>query len=270
MAAVRRESFPVSGPVSLVVRVPAGAVEIEAVETTEATVELEPLRGSSAAAVEEATVTLRERPERPELIVEIESWGLRMLRRGASVRIAARVPVGSDVEVASASADVKSRGSVGKVEVKTASGDISFGEIAGQARVKSVSGDVDIERVGGPGTVQTVSGDVGVQLFEAEATVNTVSGDVKVAEARSSLRVQTVSGDANVAAATEGQMTMQSVSGDLKLGIRQGSKVYIDARSTSGNTSSELSVGAEPPASDGPLVELRAKSVSGDINIVRA
>ena len=41
MAAMRRESFPVEGPVALVVRAPAGVVEIEAGDVSEATVELD-------------------------------------------------------------------------------------------------------------------------------------------------------------------------------------------------------------------------------------
>jgi DUF4097 and DUF4098 domain-containing protein YvlB len=268
---MRKESFAVSGPLSLLVHVPAGEVRIEAVETTEATVELDPLRSSSAEAVDEARVAFRDRPEKPELVVEVDQQpGFRLIRRGASVRVSVRVPVGSDVEVVTASADISARGRVGRGEVKTASGDMSFGEIDGDAQLKSVSGDVEIDRVGGEASVQTVSGDVSVGCFEGPATVNSVSGDVEVREARASVRLQTVSGDGNVASASEGQMTMQSVSGDLKLGVRPGSKIYIDARSTSGETSSELAVGEEPSKKEGPLVELRAKSVSGDIKIVRA
>jgi DUF4097 and DUF4098 domain-containing protein YvlB len=266
---MRRESFPVSGPVSLAVHVASGAVQIEAVETADATVELQPLRGSSAAAVDEAKVELRERAERPELVVEVER-GFRLLRRGASVRVSVRIPPGSDVEVGTASADVRAAGRVRVAEVKSATGDVSFDEIEENARLKSVSGGVRVERIGGDAAVQTVSGDVEVGCVEGAATVNSVSGDVEVREARSSVRLQTVSGDGNVASASQGEITMQSVSGDLRLGVRPGSKVFIDARSTSGDTSSELPVGSEPPANGGPLLELRAKSVSGDIKIVRA
>ena len=63
---------------------------------------------------------------------------------------------------------------------------------------------------------------------------------------------------------------MQSVSGDLTFGLRAGSKLWVDARSMSGKTTSELELGDEPRSTDGPLVELRAKSVSGDIRVVRA
>src|SRR3990170_6663530 len=59
MAAMRREAFPVEGPIALVVRAPAGTVEIEAAETSEATVELEAMREGAEGAIESAAVELR-------------------------------------------------------------------------------------------------------------------------------------------------------------------------------------------------------------------
>ena len=73
-----------------------------------------------------------------------------------------------------------------------------------------------------------------------------------------------------IGSATQGQVALQSVSGDLTVGLRSGSKLWVNARSTSGKTTSELEVRDEPPTNGGPLVELQAKSVSGDIRIHRA
>ena len=56
----------------------------------------------------------------------------------------------------------------------------------------------------------------------------------------------------------------------IRVGIRRGSTLWIDAKSVSGKTISELELDHEAPAEEGPLVELRASSVSGDIRIVRA
>jgi len=73
-----------------------------------------------------------------------------------------------------------------------------------------------------------------------------------------------------ISSAKEGSFEMQSVSGDLTLGLRSGSRLWVDARSTSGKTKSELDISDAPASEDRPLVELRAKSVSGDITVVRA
>ena len=52
--------------------------------------------------------------------------------------------------------------------------------------------------------------------------------------------------------------------------MRRGSKVFLDCNTVSGDTSSELELTPDAPAGDGPLVEIRAKTVSGDIQITRA
>jgi len=94
--------------------------------------------------------------------------------------------------------------------------------------------------------------------------------DVDVDEADASVTVQTASGDQRLASVASGRVTMQSASGDQHVGIRRGTRVHIDAKTMSGDTSSELDVGDEPPPCDGPTVELRATAMSGDIRIVRA
>jgi hypothetical protein len=61
---------------------------------------------------------------------------------------------------------------------------------------------------------------------------------------------------------------LQSASGDLEVALAPGVGAYIDAKSMSGDVSSDLDV------SDGgggePAVDLRATSMSGDVRIRRA
>ncbi len=277
---MRRETFPVQGPVALVVRAPAGAVEIEAAEVSEATVELEALRDGAESAVESATVELRGGSEHPELLIDIQH-GLRfggrrgpkvsiILGRGPSVRVGVRVPVGSSVEVVTDAADVNGKGMFQRADVKSATGDVRFDEIEGDARVKCVSGDVTIGSVGGEATVNSVSGDATIGRVAGQAFLHSVSGDIELREGAASIQAKTISGDVRIGSAAQGEVALQSVSGDLTLGLRSGSKLWVDARSTSGDTTSELELGDKPPSNGGPLVELSAKSVSGDIRVVRA
>lgn len=280
MAAMRREAFPVEGPVALVVRAPAGTVEIEAVETAEATVELEALRQSAEGPIEDAVVELRPGSGRPELLVDIQH-GFRVGGRrgprltiffgnGPSVRAAIRVPAGSSVEVASEAADITGTGRFDRAEVKTAAGDVRLDDVEGDAQVKCVSGDVTLGTIGGEANVNSVSGDATVGKVGGNASFHSVSGDIELREAGSSVHAKTISGDVRIGSVVKGSMALQSVSGDLTLGLRSGSKLFVNARSTSGKTTSELEVKDDPPANGGPLVELQAKSVSGDIRIHRA
>jgi hypothetical protein len=69
---------------------------------------------------------------------------------------------------------------------------------------------------------------------------------------------------------SSGEVSLQSASGDIQVGVRRGTKVWLDARSRSGDATSELDVGDEPPAEGAPVLELRASSMSGDIHVGRA
>jgi Toastrack DUF4097 len=277
---MRREVFPVEGPVALVVRAPSGAVEIEAVDASEAAVDLEALRSGAEAAVEAAVVELRPGGSRPELLVDIQ-YGFRIGGRrgprlsiqvgsGPSIRASIRVPTGSSVEVVSEAADVNATGRFDRAEVKTAAGDVRLEEVEGDVRVKCVSGDVTLGTIGGEAIINSVSGDAEIGRVVGDAVLQSVSGDIELREAEGSVQAKTISGDVRIGSATKGHVAMQSVSGDLTMGLRTGSKLWVNARSTSGKTSSELEVKDEPPAKEGPLVELQAKSVSGDIRITRA
>jgi hypothetical protein len=88
--------------------------------------------------------------------------------------------------------------------------------------------------------------------------------------------VQTASGDQQIDAVVRGQVTLQSASGDMSVGVRRGSRLAVDARSMSGDTSSEIDLDEFDARETGevgdeePLVELRATTMSGDIHVARA
>ena len=52
--------------------------------------------------------------------------------------------------------------------------------------------------------------------------------------------------------------------------MRRGATVWLDVRSISGDTQSELEVGDGPPSDTGEVMELRVNTVSGDVRIERA
>ena len=59
----------------------------------------------------------------------------------------------------------------------------------------------------------------------------------------------------------------------MTVGVRRGSRLAVDARSLSGDTSSEIDLDEfeeAGAADDAPLVELRATAMSGDIHVARA
>ncbi len=261
---MRRETFETPGPLRLSVRIPSGRIELEAVEGTETVVELE----ASPEIEEEARIEVRPRRDGHEVTVLVDRGMFRRFRGDVRARVSA--PPGAEVEVSTASADVEGRGDFGALEANTASGDVTFDQIEGDAEVNSASGDVKISRVTGGLTANTASGDLEVGFVGGSGKARSASGDVLIEEADSSLKIQTASGDVEAASVREGGVTLQTASGDITVGVKKGSKAWVYAKTMSGETSSELELGDSPPEGDGPLVEISASAMSGDITVRKA
>jgi hypothetical protein len=269
--------FNTAGPVRLELEIPMGRVEIETVAGDQTHVELEALTSAGQDLVAESRVESRESGgvyEVRVLVPQRSGWFI-SFERDPHIQLRITCPTNAELSVRTKSADVTARGEYGEVDIKTASGDVTVEEIAGDARAKTASGDVHLEKVGGATRVNSASGDVAIQRAENDVTVQLVSGDIWIRDAGASVHANTVSGDQRIEAVVEGVVESHSVSGDVWIGVRRGSRVYVDANTISGSTSSELELTDAPAGSvsedeEGPLLEVRAKTVSGDISIARA
>jgi hypothetical protein len=267
-----QKTFDVPGPVELDVRLASGEIEIDASLDGRVEIELTAHDEESQRLIDDARIELQERHGRPGVLVDVPqkrgfSLGLSFGRSGISCRI--RCPRESGLQTRTKSADLFVRGTLASVNASTASGEVELEDVTGGVTVKSASGDLQARTVGSL-NVQTASGDVQVEAASGPVSVNTASGDVEIQAADDSVNVNTVSGDQELGAVMIGTVSAQSVSGDVSVAVRRGSKVYLDCSTVSGDTSSELDLQSDAPAGDGPLVEVRARTVSGDIQIRRA
>ena len=251
---MRHETFSTPGPVTLDIRIPAGDIEIETDDAAETAVELQ-ARGRDAEALEsDAEISMRPRGDGYEVRVEAgRGRGGFLGLRGGEYRVRVAAPHGATVQANLASADISGRGRFSELEVKVASGDVEFEDVSGEARVNAASGDVQLDRAG-------------------RAKINSASGDVKIDESAEGADVNTASGDVEIRSVVSGEVRINSASGDIEVGIAKGSRLLVDAQTLSGDTSSELDLesGNTIENDDGPLVELKARSMSGDISVKRA
>ena len=250
--------FHTPGPVDLDISVPSGQIVVETVDGEESTVVLE----GSERALENAvvdfdgthlTVSLR---NRGPLGFTIEIGDITFgSGSGGKLNVRATVPHASHAELNTASADMRLRGRFGNLATKSASGDLVVdGTVEGNATVKTVSGDAKLQEVVGTLQAQSVSGDLRAQRVGGSLMAKSVSGDVRVESLR------------------EGEATLQSVSGDIHLGVAEGTNVDVDANSVSGDLSSDVPLGSDASGvhAEGPTLVVRGKTVSGDFRLVRA
>ena len=280
---MRSETFHTPGPVRLDLELPAGAIEIETADTEDTHVELEALTENDQVRemVEGARLEAVRRGDGHEVIVEVRTrHGVWIsFSKGPDIRIGSpemrlriTCPQRADLDVKTKSADLDARGEYGDVDVKTASGDIHVERSTG-VQVKTASGDVHLDTVDGSLDVKSASGDLHVGSVARRSNLQLVSGDVYIAEADDAISANTVSGDQRFEAVLKGRLELRAISGDISVGVRRGSRVFIDANTVSGSTSSEFELSDAPqtePDPNSPLVEVFAKTVSGDVRIERA
>ncbi|MEX0428212.1 DUF4097 domain-containing protein [Nocardioides sp. DS6] len=206
---------------------------------------------------------------------------------GKGHSVAVTLPEGSAMRAQTGSADVAAVGALGTAQVKTGSGELDLDRVTGAAELATGSGDIAVGRVGGRLGVKTGSGDI--RIVEADGTVRvstgsgdvqldhttdavevkTGSGDLRIGTASGEIAMATGSGDLEIRALTRGRLVGKGASGDIRIGVPAGTPVWTDLSTVSGQIRSGLK-GAGQPAEGQDHVELRARTVSGDITLIEA
>ena len=264
--------FETHEPVALYVELDRGTVMVTAAETTETTVEIAG-RGAEDVHVEQSGRQI-------SVIAPRRRAGF--FQGDSDLRVEVTFPTGSDLATRTGSADLVAHGTIGSAHAKTGSGSIELDHIAGtglvetgsgevlvnhaaaELRVKSGSGDVTVRHAEGALGISNGSGDVEIGTSSGPTAVKTGSGDLRLEDARSDVSMSTGSGDMLITSAHRGKVTAKGASGDVLIGIPAGTPVWTDITTVSGTIHSNLE-GAGQPEEGADHVELRAKTVSGDV-----
>jgi len=267
-----QKSFSTPGPASLFVELGSGDLIVHTDHTSETVVEV---TGKNA-----DDVVVEQRGD--DIMVIAKQRGGGFFGSGQQLTIHVTAPHDSGLSTKLGSADVRVIGRLGETLLKSGSGDVTIDEIGADAiietgsgdvavdvsegplQVKTGSGDVTVERTGGPATISTGSGDVIVTTCDQPIQVRSGSGDIQVREAHRDASLATASGDVAVGVVHRGEVTTKNVSGDIRVGVPGGVPVWTDVSTVTGSVRSSLE-GAGEPTEGQEFIELRAKTVSGDI-----
>ncbi|WP_049561671.1 DUF4097 family beta strand repeat-containing protein [Nonomuraea sp. SBT364] len=220
-------------------------------------------------------------------LVESPSNWARSLLHGwsGSVDVSIDLPTGSRVDARTA-AGLRCRGALAEVSFTTSYGDIQV-EQARRLRLKSTHGDISVTRSTGHAEVTNTNGDIRIGEIDGTAVVKTAHGEIRLREVTGELRLSSAHGDSVVDRAlgdiavktaygsvrigdvASGSVVMETTGGGLELGVREGSAAWLDLSSKYGTVDVSLDP-ADDPGPSGPVVEVRAHTVHGDIDIHRS
>lgn len=270
------KTFPTNGPISFHVEIGAGDVRVDAIETDETQVYVE---GRDA-----DDVTVEQRGDQIVVIAPPRRSGF--FNSNGELQVTAAVPLDSNLSTKLGSADVVATGTLGAARVKTGSGEVSLGDLTDDStvdsgsgdveigsalanlRVKTGSGDVAVGRVARSVVISTGSGSIDVGATEDTATLKSGSGDLQVKEAHTDVSAVTGSGDVVVGRIRRGAVRAKAATGDIHVGVPAGIPVWTDISCVTGSVHSTLQ-GAGEPEDGQDYIEIRATTVSGDIDLAQ-
>lgn len=218
-----------------------------------------------------------------ELVVELAKH---LLRRSPEVRVQIDTPVALVARIKTGSGDITSEAPLGEARLLTGSGDIRIERTEGVLAAGTGSGDIRLRHAAGPVRANTGSGSVEITSAENLLALSTGSGDVRIGDTAGPTTVKVGSGDITIdrirdhSIATSGSgdvrveladgpsVRAETARGDVQIGVPDGVPTYLDLKTVTGQIRCDLEPGTQPAEGERSLV-LRARTVSGDITVVR-
>ena len=173
--------FDTPAPISAVLDIPAGRVQLVAADRADTAVEVLPAnasKGRDVKAAEQTTV------EYADGVLRIETSAKNQyLGPSGSIEVTVQLPAGSRVEAKAASAEFRAVGRLGDVAFEGAYRQIKLDE-ATSVRLTAIDGDVEVGRLNGPAEISTQRGDIRIaEAVRGTVVLRTQAGDVSVGAA---------------------------------------------------------------------------------------
>lgn len=138
------------------------------------------------------------------------------------------VPRGCRVTVTGVEAEVNVVDVGGATEVETVSGDVSLAGIEDGCRINAVNGDITLDRIAGTCILSSMSSDITGTRLNGAIEAHAVDGDISIDRSNvSRCTISAISGDLHLETGIDpdGDYTMQSTNGDVRLTVPAGAAV---------------------------------------------
>jgi hypothetical protein len=276
-------TFATPGPITATVEVAGAQVRATASDRTDTVVLVEPINEASRSDVKVASKTKVDFAD-GQLSVKTTTPG----DKSGSVTITINLPAGSSLAAYLAHSNVQVDGPVGQCELhlasgqvqldridalqaSIASGEVAIGHIAGRANIDGGAFAMRIGEVNGTVGLTSSGGRAWIGHASADLDLSSGSGgfDIDIDRADGSITATTASGAIRIGRMAHGQAKLMNGSGNIEVGISEGSAASVDVNSERGAVHDFVSPqGNADPAGDKVMVHARTRH--GDIVIQRA
>jgi hypothetical protein len=255
-------TFATPGPIAATVQVAGAQVRITASDRTDTVVLVEPINAASRSDVRVATKTKVDFAS-GRLMVKTTAPG----QKHGSVAITIELPVGSSLVAYLSHSRFRAVGSLGECELHLASGRVQLDRInALQANV--ATGEVAIGDIAGRAHIAGAGGQIRIGHTASDLDLSTASGGLDIDRADGSVTATTASGAIRIGRMTQGHAQLMNGSGNIEVGIREGTAASVDVNSERGSVRN--SVEQENSGAPDATVSVHARTRHGDITIRRA
>ncbi|WP_447005918.1 DUF4097 family beta strand repeat-containing protein [Saccharothrix isguenensis] len=278
--------FATPEPITVTIELRAGDVQIIATDRADTHVEVRPSDESDESDVEAARKTRVEHVDGALLIRGLKSRALDFSKKTRSVDVLIELPAGSQVHSEMSVADVRSTGVLGECRFKASVGHYRLDrtgplrlETLGHVTVDAVDGDVDIATgtgrvhigaVVGTAVVKNSNGHTDIGTVTGELRVRSANGDISVGRADAKVDAKTANGSIRVGEIARGAVTLNTSTGDLEIGIAEGTAAWLDLKTGHGRVRNSLDDVSPGPEKSEETVEVRANTSYGDITVRRS
>lgn len=251
----RIETFEVGGTPAIQVRIPSGSLRF-----AEGAVGVVKIRMEG----KDADLD-RYRIQQTDDLIQIEAEGGNFLIN-AGVRMTIETGVPPEVRVKVGSGDVSAAIEIADLQIDSASGEIRFDRVSGDVAARSASGDLKIGSIDGFLKASLASGDLQVGVAKGGADLKTASGDIRIKIAEGGIKAKSASGDVIIEHLRGGDFDAKMLSGDVLVGLPAGRVFDVSLDAVSGKVSTEFPVGpGDEDADEGSVSVISIKTMSGDI-----
>ncbi len=274
-------AFATPEPITTTMEVAGAQVRVTASDRTDTTVLVQPIDETSQSDVRVAEKTKVGFAD-GQLSVKTTVPG----GKNGSVAITIDLPAESGLVAYLAHSSVHADGSVGECELHMASGqvqldrigalranisagEVAIGHIAGRADIDGAKFAVRIGEAGGAVGLSSSGGEAWIGHACANLELSSGSGTFDIDRADGSVTATTGSGAIRIGRMTRGQAKLMNGSGNIEVGIGEGTAASVDANSERGSVRNSVAPQGKPARSEA-AVSVHARTRHGDIIIHRA